>query len=64
MFDRANKKLSELGLKGVYEINSSLLSEMSWFYIAVSGEQQTDFFANRETGYSKANDDWNDDNIF
>ena len=61
MYDRANKKLKELGLAEVYEVDVELLSEMSWFYVAVAGEQQTDFFANRESGYSKANDDWNKD---
>lgn len=61
MYDRANKKLKELGLKPQYKVSSELLSEMTWFYVAVSGEQQTDFFANRESGYSKANDDWNKD---
>lgn len=61
MFDRANRKLIELGLKAVYETDASLLSEMTWFYVAVSGEQQTDFFANRESGYSKTNEDWNEE---
>lgn len=61
MLDRANRKLIELGLKPKYEVNEKLLSEMSWFYVAVSGEQQTDFFANRESGYSKANSDWNEE---
>lgn len=61
MYDRANRKLIELGLKEKYEVDKSLLSEMTWFYVAVSGEQQTDFFANRESGYSKANQDWNDE---
>ncbi|AGO48939.1 ribonucleoside reductase beta chain [Cellulophaga phage phi14:2] len=61
MYDRANRKLVELGLKEIYVVDKSLLSEMTWFYVAVSGEQQTDFFANRESGYSKANSDWNDE---
>ena len=61
MYDRANRKLSELLLKPAYDVDKGLLDEMSWFYILISGEQQTDFFANRETGYAKPNDDWNDD---
>lgn len=61
MLDRANRKLLELGYEAIYKIDDELLSNMNWFYIAVSGEQQTDFFANRESGYSKANDDWNDE---
>lgn len=61
MKDRANIKLKELGLNNVYEIDKKKLSNMDWFYITISGEQQTDFFDNRETGYSKPNEDWNED---
>lgn len=64
MYDRANRKLIELGLKAKYAVDPKLLQEMEWFYIFVSGEQQSDFFANRETGYSKPNQDWNSDNLF
>lgn len=60
LYDRANRKLQELGYAPVYLVNQGLLEEMQWFYVMVSGEQQTDFFANRETGYSKPNEDWND----
>jgi ribonucleoside-diphosphate reductase beta chain len=42
-----------------------MLNDMEWFYITTSGEQQTDFFANRSTNYSKTNEDWNDiDDLF
>lgn len=64
MYDRANKKLLELGLKAKYAVDEALLAEMSWFYLLVSGEQQTDFFANRETGYAKPNQDWGSTNLF
>ena len=61
MYDRANRKLVELNLKPKYAVDKELLDKMEWFYIMISGEQQTDFFANRETGYAKPNEDWNDD---
>ncbi|WP_185873594.1 ribonucleotide-diphosphate reductase subunit beta [Blattabacterium cuenoti] len=61
MKDRANLKLKELGFMEKYRIDKKMLSNMDWFYVTISGEQQTDFFDNRETGYSKPNDDWNDD---
>lgn len=64
MLDRGNRKLDELGYKGKYEVDKKLLDEMGWFYKMVSGEQQTDFFANRETGYSKPNEDWNEGDMF
>lgn len=59
MHDRANRKLQELLLSPVYTVDNTIIQEMEWFYLMVSGEQQTDFFANRETGYAKPNDDWN-----
>lgn len=61
MYDRANRKLAELNLKPKYAVDKKLLDDMSWFYIMISGEQQTDFFANRETGYAKPNEDWGGD---
>lgn len=64
MYDRANRKLKELMLKPVYEVDSDLLKEMDWFYYATSGEQQTDFFANKEVNYSKPNEDWNNTEDF
>ena len=63
MIDRANRKMKELGFKPDYEldVNQELLKEMEWFYLMVSGEQQTDFFYNRETNYAKPNEDWNEE---
>lgn len=64
MYDRANRKLSELGFFPTYVVSVESLQEMNWFYRFVSGEQQTDFFANRESGYSKPNEDWNEADDF
>lgn len=64
MYDRANIKLKELGLKPKYIVDDELLSEMSWFYPLVSGTISTDFFDNRETAYSKANEDWDSEELF
>lgn len=63
MYDRANRKFKELGLgtEDLYVVDKELLKGMNWFYEMVSGEQQSDFFANRETGYAKPNSDWNED---
>lgn len=65
MYDRANRKLRELGIDQIaFAVDDELLSEMDWFYILVSGEQQTDFFFNRETGYAKPNADWETEDLF
>jgi ribonucleoside-diphosphate reductase beta chain len=59
MYDRANRKLKELMLSPVYSVDNDMLNEMDWFYVTTAGEQQVDFFSNREVGYSKPNEDWN-----
>lgn len=65
MRDRVNRKLGELGYDStIYDTNEELLREMDWFYLIVSGEKQTDFFDNRESQYSKPNEDWNDNDLF
>lgn len=66
MYDRANRKLSELGLKGdVYSVDDELLDQMKWFYQLVGGTINGDFFDNHETNYSEPNEDWNDeDDLF
>lgn len=61
MFDRANRKLIELGLSTQYPVNQELLEEMKWFYQLVGGTINGDFFDNHETNYSEPNEDWNDD---
>jgi len=64
MFDRANRKLVELGLTAQYTVDEQLLGEMKWFYQLVGGTINGDFFDNHETNYSEPNEDWNDDDIF
>lgn len=64
MYDRANRKLLEIGLKEKYLVDPELLKEMDWFYPTVSGVISTDFFDNKETGYSKPNEDWNDEGFW
>jgi ribonucleoside-diphosphate reductase beta chain len=61
MKHRANIKLDELLLKQVYEVDETLLEEMSWFKNMISGEQDTDFFDGKSVNYAKANSDWNED---
>lgn len=64
IWDRANRKMKELGLEPTFGVDLKLLEEMKWFYEYTSGEIQTDFFANRETQYSKAGQDWNKGDLF
>ena len=64
MLDRANRKISELGYTPEYVVDPDKLTKMDWFYQITSGEIQTDFFAGRETGYSKPNSDWTQNDLF
>lgn len=56
---RANTKLGDLGLKINWKnIDKEVIAEMNWFDDLVGAVEHTDFFAQRETGYSKATKDW------
>lgn len=52
---RANIKLQELGLKSNWRnIDSDGIRRMEWFTMIASGTEHADFFAVRNTGYSKS----------
>jgi ribonucleoside-diphosphate reductase beta chain len=51
--DRANKQLKKIGFKKRFKVNEDMLKETEFFEIYVNGESVVDFFANKETNYSK-----------
>tara|TARA_X000001316_G_scaffold12180_2_gene6092 strand:+ start:4265 stop:5242 length:978 start_codon:yes stop_codon:yes gene_type:complete len=58
---RVNTKMADLGLSPIVpaeEIDKGALKTMKWFDAVIAGKQQTDFFANRVTNYSKGHLDW------
>ena len=58
---RVNTKMGDLGLQPIIpasEIDKGALKTMKWFDAVIAGKQQTDFFANRVTNYSKGHLDW------
>ena len=58
---RVNTKMGDLGLQPIIpssEIDKGALKTMKWFDAVIAGKQQTDFFANRVTNYSKGTMDW------
>lgn len=62
---RANTKLQDLGLKSNWRnIDKEALARMTWFDVLSSGASSQDFFAGRETNYSRGVVDfskvWND----
>jgi ribonucleoside-diphosphate reductase beta chain len=57
--NRANLKLQELGLKSNWKnIDKKALDDMQWFTVLTEGATQQDFFAGKETSYSKGSIDW------
>lgn len=55
---RANVKLGDLGLKTNWKnLDQEALKRMEWFDALTSGNSQQDFFAGRETNYSKGSID-------
>jgi ribonucleoside-diphosphate reductase beta chain len=58
---RANEKMMELGYKAIYnDIDPNLLKQIEWFGHLTSGKTHQDFFAGRNTSYSKSTGDWSD----
>ena len=58
---RVNTKMADLGLDPIIpaaDIDKGALKTMKWFDAVIAGKQQTDFFANRVTNYSKGHLDW------
>jgi ribonucleoside-diphosphate reductase beta chain len=53
---RLNSKLQEIGYtEKTFEVNKTLLDEISWFNMLSAGREFQDFFANRVTEYTEIN---------
>lgn len=56
---RTNTKLQDLGLSSNWRnINQEALARLEWFDYLTAGVEQQDFFAQRNTGYSKGVVNW------
>ena len=51
--DRFNRSLVSIGVKKVFETNSSLLNQTEWFNDEIIGTKHVDFFVKRSINYSK-----------
>jgi ribonucleoside-diphosphate reductase beta chain len=51
--NRINESMTQIGLKEVFEIDEKLLSSTTWFDEELLGNNMTDFFHSKDTGYSK-----------
>lgn len=56
---RTNTKLQDLGLKSNWKnLNKELVDKMIWFDVFSQGVEHQDFFAQKSSGYSKGNLNW------
>ena len=53
--NRINESLVQIGFDKVFEINEEILAETMWFQEQLLGNNMTDFFHSKDTGYSKKN---------
>lgn len=53
IYNKANKQLKKVGLNKKFKVDKELLKETDFFDIMINGESVVDFFANRETNYSR-----------
>ncbi len=53
VYQRANLQLKKIGFESVYQVDTSLLEKTAFFDILIFGESVNDFFANKETSYSR-----------
>ena len=51
--NRINESMAQIGFKKVFEIDQDLLSSTTWFDEELLGNNMTDFFHSKDTGYSK-----------
>jgi len=62
--NRINESLIQIGFKKVFEINQDLLSSTMWFTEELLGNNMTDFFHSKDTGYSKKNQSFSENDLF
>jgi ribonucleoside-diphosphate reductase beta chain len=62
--ERINSSLEQIGFKKAFEVDSELVSQTQWFNEELLGNNMTDFFHSRDTGYAKKNQSFDEDDLF
>jgi ribonucleoside-diphosphate reductase beta chain len=62
--NRINESLKMIGFAEVFEIDKSLISSTMWFEEELLGNNMTDFFHSKDTGYSKKNQSFSEEELF
>lgn len=61
---RINDSLEQIKFKKVFDVDENLVSKTKWFYEELLGNNATDFFHSRDTGYSRKNKSFDEDDLF
>ena len=62
--NRINESMDQIGFSKVFEIDEALLSKTVWFDEELLGNNMTDFFYSKDTGYSKKSQCFDESELF
>ena len=62
--DRINNSLEQIGFPQVFEVDKGILSTTMWFQEELLGNNMTDFFHSKDTGYAKKNQCFDESELF
>ena len=62
--NRINESMVQIGFDAVFEVDDALLSKTMWFDEELLGNNMTDFFHSKDTGYSKNSQCFDETELF
>lgn len=62
--NRINQSMIQIGFKAPFEVDTNILEATVWFDEELFGNNMTDFFHSKDTGYSKKNQSFDEDDLF
>jgi ribonucleoside-diphosphate reductase beta chain len=62
--NRINESMTQIGFPKVFDIDKELISSTMWFSEELLGNNMTDFFHSKDTGYAKNSQSFSEDDLF
>jgi ribonucleoside-diphosphate reductase beta chain len=62
--NRINQSMIQIGFKAPFEVDANMLEATVWFDEELFGNNMTDFFHSKDTGYSKKNQSFDENDLF
>jgi ribonucleoside-diphosphate reductase beta chain len=62
--NRINQSMIQIGFKAPFDVDANLLEATVWFDEELFGNNMTDFFHSKDTGYSKKNQSFDENDLF